>query len=197
MKIAAIVLAAGRSSRMGSNKLLADMGGKPLIAWTIQNILDSQVREVFVVTGHEADETKAALGPYKVKILHNANFASGLASSVGVGVSAARDFDGALICLGDMPLVSPAIINALIEAFDPLNDGDIVVPLHQGMIGNPVLWGAKFFTELQQLQGDRGARGLIEKYTERVVRIDIDDEAVALDSDTPEGLAHIRSIAGF
>ena len=197
MKIAALVLTAGTSSRMGSNKLLADMGGRPLIVRTVQNILASQVNKVFVVTGHQADEIRAALQSEDVEFAHNSEFASGLASSVGVGVTAAKDFDGVLICLGDMPLVSPQILDKMIETYDFSQGRDLVVPTYEGKFGNPVLWGSRYFPELTALRGDRGARELIDRYRERVIGIEVGDEAVALDADTPEALARIKSIAGF
>ena len=182
---------------MGSNKLLADMGGRPLIVRTVQNILASQVNKVFVVTGHQADEIRAALQSEDVEFAHNSEFASGLASSVGVGVTAAKDFDGVLICLGDMPLVSPQILDKMIETYDFAQGRDLVVPTYEGKFGNPVLWGSRYFPELTALRGDRGARELIDRYRERVIGIEVGDEAVALDADTPEALARIKSIAGF
>ncbi|MEO6607014.1 MAG: nucleotidyltransferase family protein [Aestuariivirga sp.] len=197
MKIAALVLAAGTSSRMGSNKLLADMGGRPLIMRTVQNILASQVNKVFVVTGHQSDEVKAALQSEEVEFAYNSEFASGLASSVREGVAVAKDFDGVLVCLGDMPLVSPQILDKMIETYDFAQGRDLVVPTYEGKFGNPVLWGSRYFPELAALRGDRGARELIDRYRERVIGIEVGDEAVALDADTPEALAHIKSIAGF
>lgn len=197
MKIAAVVLAAGTSSRMGSNKLLADMGGRPLIARTVQNILASRANKVFVVTGHQAEEVRAALQIEDVEFIHNREFASGLASSVRVGVAAAKDFDAVLICLGDMPLVPPQILDKMMETCDLTEGRDLVVPIHKGKLGNPVLWGSRYFAELGALQGDRGARELIGKYRERVCEVEVGDGAVVLDADTPEALAHIKSIAGF
>ena len=197
MKIAALVLAAGQSSRMGFNKLLADVGGKPMIVRTVENISASQASQVFVVTGHEATKVELVLKRADVRFIHNKDFASGLASSVRAGIESLGKFDGALICLGDMPLVSPFSINKMIEAFDPAQNRNLVVPVHQGVIGNPVLWGVKYFAELRALQGDRGARGIIEKYRELATVIKVGDETIALDADTPEALAHIKSIVGF
>lgn len=196
MNIAAIVLAAGKSSRMGFNKLLADVGGKPLVVRTIENIVASKVSTIIVVTGHAAQEIELALAHANVKIVHNAGYASGLASSVKVGVGSARGFDGALICLGDMPLVSADIIDRMIAAFDPSQGRQLVVPVRHGEIGNPVLWGARFFPELKNLEGDRGARGLIELHRAELTEIMVADESASLDADTPEALAHIKSIVG-
>lgn len=196
MKIAALVLAAGKSSRMGFNKLLADVGGKSMIVRTVENISASRVNQIFVVTGHEAAQVQLAIKHLGVSFIHNQNFANGLATSVGIGIENLAKFNGALICLGDMPLVSAFIMNEMVEAFDPAQNRDLVIPVHQGVIGNPVLWGARYFAELRTLQGDRGARGLIQKYRQHATAIEVDDEAIALDADTPEALAHIKSVAG-
>jgi len=197
MTIAAIILAAGQSSRMGFNKLLADVGGKPLIVRTVENIVASGVRKVFVITGHQANDVEAALEQSSITIIHNPNFASGMASSIKAGIAALHDFDGALICLGDMPLVSSVVIDQMISAFDPEMKRGLVLPVHKGALGNPILWGAIYFPELLKLEGDRGARGLIEKYRAQATEIEVGDDSIALDADTPEALAQIKSIAGF
>jgi molybdenum cofactor cytidylyltransferase len=197
LKIAAIVLAAGQSRRMGFNKLLADVGGKPLILRTVENIEASRVEDVMVVTGFQADDLEAALRGARVRFVRNADYALGLASSLRVGVDAIQDFDAVLVCLGDMPLVSTAIINRMIDALLQEPGRGLVLPVRDGEIGNPVLWGQKYFPELLALQGDRGARGLIEKYRAEAIAVESDSDGVALDADTPQSLARIKSIAGF
>src|SRR6202043_72467 len=119
--VAAIILAAGRSTRMGGpNKLLAELGGKTLVRIVAEQALASKAQDVIVVTGHQAGQVEKALHGLKVKFVHNPDFAEGLASSVKVGVAAvADDAAGAVICLGDMPLISARLIDRLIEAFAP------------------------------------------------------------------------------
>lgn len=195
MKIAALVLAAGKSSRMGFNKLLADMGGKPMILRAVENISASKVDQIFVVTGHEAGKVELALKHTDAKFILNKDFSSGLASSVKAGIEHLGHFDGVLICLGDMPLVSAGIIDRMIGAYD--SGRGLVFPIRKQTIGNPVLWGPKFFPDLMNLSGDRGARSLIEQHRRQATEILIDDEAICLDADTPEALAQIKSIAGF
>ncbi len=197
MKIAAIVLAAGKSSRMGFNKLVADVGGKPLIVRTVENIATSKISKVFVVIGHEAADVELALAQSDVSFVRNRDYASGMASSVKVGVEEAHDFDGVLISLGDMPLVSTLVINQMMEAFHPEQRRDLVLVVRDGEIGNPVLWGAKYFPDLLNLQGERGARGLVEKYRSNATEILVSEEGVMFDADTPEALAKLKSIAGF
>lgn len=197
MKIAAIVLAAGKSSRMGFNKLLADVGDKPLIVRTIDNIAGSKADPIIVVTGHDGDRVRQALAACKVQFVHNGEFASGLASSLKAGLSLAQGYDGALICLGDMPLVSASVINSMIDAFVTSDRKSLVLPVHAGVIGNPVLWGASYFPALLALEGDRGARQLIERDRALAVEVPVEDIGVHLDADTPEALAGLKSIAGF
>jgi molybdenum cofactor cytidylyltransferase len=195
-RIAALVLAAGTSTRMGSNKLLADLHGMPMIAQTVRRIAGSSVESITVVIGHEAGEIKTALNDQDVKFVHNSNFTEGLATSLRAGVAALQsNCDAILVCLGDMPLIDPRDINRMIAAFNPVENRSIVVPVHERTFGNPVLWGAEHFAALLACEGDRGARGLLEKLKDDAVEIAIDNESVVLDADTPQALATIRSIA--
>jgi molybdenum cofactor cytidylyltransferase len=195
-RIAALVLAAGSSSRMGSNKLLADLEGKPMLAQTVNRIAASHVETITVVTGHQRDEIEAALKEQNVSFVYNAHFSEGLATSLRAGVAALQNScDAILVCLGDMPLVDARDVNRMIAAFNPLEHRSIVVPVNERTYGNPVLWGAEHFSSLLACEGDRGARGLLEKLNDEVVEIVVDHQGVVLDADTPEALAVIRAIA--
>jgi molybdenum cofactor cytidylyltransferase len=192
-RIAAVVLAAGQSTRMGSNKLLADLHGKPLLAQTIERVLASGVDAVVVVTGHMADEVQAALKGAAVRIVHNPNFAEGLATSVRTGIAAVLDFDAAFICLGDMPLVRASDMQRMMAAFDVEEGRTLIAPALGRKLGNPVLWGQEHFSALMALQGDRGARSLLEAQRDAIVEIAVEHEGIMLDADTPEALALIRN----
>src|ERR1700726_1580649 len=193
--VAAIILAAGRSTRMGGpNKLLAELGGKTLVRIVTEQALASKASNVIVVTGHQAEQVEKALQGLKVKFVRNADFAEGLASSVKAGVAAvADDADGAVICLGDMPLISAQLIDRLIEAFAPDRGNLIVVPVSDKRRGNPVLWSRRFFNELMTLDGDIGARHLIAKHNEAVVEVPVQGDGAFLDIDTPQALEAARS----
>jgi molybdenum cofactor cytidylyltransferase len=193
-QVSAIILAAGRSTRMGGpNKLLAELGGKPLVRIVAEQALASKAKEAIVVTGHQAELVEQALQGLKVKFVRNADFAEGLASSVKAGVATvADDVDGAVICLGDMPMISPQLIDHLIEAFAPDRGNLIAVPVSGGRRGNPVLWSRRFFKELMTLDGDVGARHLIAKHNEVVAEVPVEGDAAFLDIDTPEGLEVAR-----
>jgi molybdenum cofactor cytidylyltransferase len=192
--VVAIVLAAGRSTRMGGpNKLLAELSGKKLVRIATEQALASKASEVIVVTGHQAELVEQALEGLKVKFVRNPDFAGGLASSVKAGIAAVPDKpDGALVCLGDMPLIDARLIDRLIEAFDPDRGNLIVVPVADGRRGNPVLWSRRFFGELLTLDGDVGARHLIAKHAEAVAEVPVDGESAFLDIDTPQALEAAR-----
>jgi len=194
-RIAAVILAAGRSTRMGGpNKLLADIGGRPLIRIAAEQALASRARPVIVVTGHQREQVEAALGELDVTCVHNLNFAEGLSTSVKAGLAAVPDdADGAIVCLGDMPQVSAALIDRLIAAFDPERGALVVVPTIGGKRGNPVVWARRFFPELMALDGDVGARNLIQRYPEAVAEVPLTDTAALVDVDTPEALVKVRA----
>ena len=193
-KVAAIVLAAGRSTRMGGpNKLLAEISGKKLVRIAAEQALASKASEVIVVTGHQAELVEQALEGLNVKFARNPDFAGGLASSVKAGIAAVSDnADGAVICLGDMPLIDAKLIDRLIEAFAPDRGNLIVVPVAEGRRGNPVLWSRRFFNELMTLDGDIGARHLIGKHAEAVAEVPVEGNGAFLDIDTPQALETAR-----
>jgi molybdenum cofactor cytidylyltransferase len=190
-RIAVIVLAAGRSTRMGAtNKLVADIGGTPMVRRVVEAALASKARAVLVVTGHMAPEVSSALSGLDVTLVANPDYATGLASSLKAGIRALPpSCDGAFILLGDMPQIAPEHLNGLVAAFAP---DTIVVPVHAGRQGNPVLWPARFFPALLQLDGDAGAKRLIGANGAHVREVDLGTDAIFADIDTPEALAQLR-----
>jgi len=192
--VAAVVLAAGRSTRMGGpNKLLAELDGKKLVRIVAEQALASKASEVIVVTGHQADLVEKALAGLKIKFARNPDFAGGLASSVKAGIAAIpANVDGAIVCLGDMPLISAPLIDRLIDAFEPDRGHLIAVPVSDGKRGNPVLWSRRFFRELMTLDGDIGARHLIARHAEAVAEVPVEGNGAFLDIDTPQALEAAR-----
>lgn len=188
--IAAIVLAAGQSTRMGSaNKLLSMLDGTPLVRRVTESALASSVGSVLVVTGHQPDKIRSALSGLDVIFVHNPDYAGGISTSVRAGIAALPEAtEAALICLGDMPQVGPDILDRLIAAYDPVEGRAIVVPVQDGRRGNPLLWDSRFFAEMQELTGDRGARGLLTEFADLVHEVEISEAGVHLDIDTPEML---------
>lgn len=191
-RISAIVLAAGLSRRMGGNKMLAEFEGQPMVRATVQQVLASSVDEVIVVTGHEPAAVAAALEGLPVRLVQNADYAQGLSTSLRAGVAAATGADAVLVCLGDMPRVSPATMDRLIAAYNPVEHRSIVVPTHHGTFGNPVLWGQEHFARFLSLSGDKGARSLISDLKAEATEVEAADRFVLMDADTPEALAALR-----
>ena len=189
-RVTAIILAAGQSRRMGGpNKLLADIHGKPLVRIAVEQALASRARPVIVVTGHQHDRVEAALARLDVRFVRNPNFAEGLSTSLRAGLAAVpADADAAVIALGDMPQVSAALLDRLIDAFDPVRGALIAMPTIEGKRGNPVLWSRRFFPELMAVEGDVGARHLLGGYSEAIVEVAEKDRAPLVDIDTPEEL---------
>jgi molybdenum cofactor cytidylyltransferase len=194
-RIAAVVLAAGRSTRMGAvNKMIAEIGGKPLVRIAAEQALASRAAPVIVVTGHQRERIEAALAGLPVRFMHNPDYAEGLGTSLKAGIAAVpEDADGAIICLGDMPQVDAALIDRLIAAFDPERGALIVVPSIEGRRGNPVVWSRRFFHELMAIQGDIGARHLIGQYAEAVAEVALAGDAALTDVDTPESLSAVKA----
>ena len=195
-RVAAIVLAAGQSARMGANKLLEQVAGQPMIRRTVAAMRQA-ADETIVVTGRDAAEVQAALQGLPLRFVHNAQYKEGLSASLRAGLGALTpDTDAAVIALGDMPLVTPDVVRRLIAAYSPAEHRSVAVPVFGGVRGNPVLWGQQHFEALRGLSGDRGARGLFETLADEIVEVAVVDDAVLLDADTPEALAAVRARAG-
>jgi molybdenum cofactor cytidylyltransferase len=190
-QIAALILAAGLSSRMApANKLLLpDATGTSMVARVADAALASRAHPVMAVLGHQAEAVTAALGSRALNLTHAENYRDGLSASLRAGLAALPDtVDAVIVCLADMPLVTPAQINDLIDAYDPDEGRLIVVPTHQGKRGNPVLWDRRFFAEMSALSGDTGARGLLLRHAEHVAEHDVGTPSVLQDFDTREAL---------
>jgi molybdenum cofactor cytidylyltransferase len=193
-RVAAIVLAAGRSTRMGSNKLLAEISGKPLLRLVAEAAFASRASPVIVVTGHERERAEAALTGLPVHFIHNPGYADGLGTSLRTGIAAVpAEADGAIVLLGDMPQVDAQLIDRLLAAFEPEKSGLIVVPSIDGKRGNPVVWSRRFFPELRAIEGDVGARHLIGTYTDAVVEVPVSGNAALADIDTPDALLAVKA----
>lgn len=192
-----IILAAGFGTRMGQNKMLAKLNKKPLLHYVLDAAEGSSLENSVVVTGFEHTKVKNSIALrdhhlplYAVgtglTLVNNPDFAQGLSTSLQTGLYAALEkfpqMKGAMILLGDMPFLTPPMLNALIAAFE--KETDIIVPCYKGEKGNPVLWGKAHFEKLLTLTGDKGARELLKILPSKA--IELSHEAVILDIDTPE-----------
>ncbi|MDY0882499.1 molybdopterin-binding/glycosyltransferase family 2 protein [Dongia soli] len=191
--IAAIILAAGQSRRMGQNKLLLDLHGKPLLCHVIDQALALDLSDIVVVAGHQASEIRSAIGNRPVRIVLAPDYAEGMSASLKTGIdSLKQETDAAMILLGDMPQVAAPLLRRMISAYNPVEGRAIVLPVHEGKRGNPVLWDRRFFPEMRQLAGDVGARHLIGEHAELVAEIAVDDRTILRDIDTPEAYAKLH-----
>ena len=186
-RIAAIVLAAGRSERMGAaNKLTLELGGTALVLRSVDAALGADVAPVLVVTGSDAESVRDALGSRHADFVHNADHAEGMGTSIAAGARALPgDIDAALLCLGDMPRVAAPHVAALCAAFDDAPADAICVPVHGGRRGHPVLFAAAYRPALERLTGDHGARGILEAHPGSVIEVEVPDDGVLADIDTP------------
>jgi molybdenum cofactor cytidylyltransferase len=198
-KIAAIILAAGRSSRMGAHKPMLDIDGKPLLRHVLDKAKAAGFADIVVVTGHRAEETRALFKGETIRFVVNDRYAEGLSTSLQAGVRAlTEDIDAAMIFLGDMPDVDLALISRMVAAFDPAALRSIVVPIRDGRRGHPVLWARAFFPALvERTAGDSGARHLIGEFATCVAEVEADDDGVLTDLDTPDDVLRRQRFSLF
>lgn len=193
--VAILVLAAGTSSRMGGrNKLLLPLGGRPLIFHTAGNAIAAGLGPVYIVTGHESAEVRAALAGFDVHFIDNPNFAQGMGTSLRAGIAALpHSMNACLVMLGDMPLIGSGIMRAIADAGRQNPAASAVVPVMHGEWAHPVLLRRVLFPDVLALKGDAGARKILKTRVD-VHCLTIDDAAVLADADTPEAYAAIQKI---
>jgi molybdenum cofactor cytidylyltransferase len=186
--VSAIVLAAGRSTRMGDrHKLLEPVAGQPMIRHAVSAALASRAKPVIVVTGYRQRDVETALQDLDIVLVHNPDFADGMASSLIAGIyHVPAQSLGALILLGDMPRITSDIVNQLVEAAMLAGPHRLCVPSFAGNTGNPVFVGSDWFPAIRKLTGDSGARGLIRNNPAYVTAVEIGNDAIFFDVDTPE-----------
>ena len=186
--IHAVLLAAGRSERMGrNNKLLLTVDGIPLVRKSAISILNSNVTSMTVVTGFDENKIVNALSGLNVNFVKNINFREGLSSSLKAGLANITPTPSAvIICLADMPKIQPEHINQLIENFDPLKGWEICIPTNNGKRGNPVLIGSRFFPYIFETSGDFGAKQVMKQHSDKIVEVEIGTSDIHFDIDTQD-----------
>jgi len=182
--ISAIVLAAGKSSRMGiDNKLLLEFNGKAMVSHVIDQLVLSNVHQIIVVLGNEAEQVRKSI-TQNVEFIDNADYNYGLSTSLIAGINALPpDCEGVMICLGDMPYITADNYNMLIENYQ---EDKIIAPTMDGKVGNPIIFSNSYFEKLLKLSGDKGAKKIMKEYPEHVIEVDVGSTAIFNDIDTPD-----------
>lgn len=196
----AIILAAGTSSRMGNgrHKLLLPLGERPVLAHTIAATVASQAHPIIVVLGHQAMLVRSAINHFinskEIITIENPHYLQGMSTSIHAGIHALQSTEppptGALIILGDQPLLSPHILDTLISAKDTTSK-PIAVPLYGGKRGNPVLFDRSLFPELLQVSGDEGGRSVIAHHQQDVIGVELGSAVATYDVDTWEAYQEV------
>ena len=192
--ISAIVLAAGAARRFGGGKLLAEVGGRPLILHVLGNLADAPVDEKIVVVGADAEGVRAACAPFGVRVVENPEWAEGQSTSVRAGILACgQEARAAAVLLGDQPLVGKGAIEKLVGAFE--GGARVAVATYGGKRRNPVLFAREFWPVLlDELSGDEGARSVLRRHADLVVEVPCDAVAEPSDVDTREDLERLEGM---
>jgi molybdenum cofactor cytidylyltransferase len=192
-RVAAIVLAAGMSRRMGTPKQLLRLGGKSLLEHTLSSVRGSGVDEIVLVLGASADEVRRQLATDGLRVVVNPDFQQGMGTSLRTGLAAvSASMRGALIVLADQPFVRSSTLDQMI-AYREKHTPQILIPLYRGFRGNPVLLDRSVFPELMNLTGDIGCRAIFGSHTESIHKLAVDDPGILLDIDSAEDWERLSS----
>jgi len=184
--VAATVLAAGSSERMGQPKQLLSINGQPMVRRVTEAVCASGLAQVVVVVGAHARRVSEALSGLPVELVYNQDWQEGMSTSLRIGLRALRpDIEAVLVVLADQPALTSGLLQRLVERYR-VTKAPIVAPFYQGYRGNPVLFDRSLFPELLAIQGDRGGRMIIARHEEKTERVALDDPAVLQDLDTVE-----------
>ncbi len=192
--IAGVLLAAGGARRFHSQKLIALLEGTPVVLHSAR-VLAAETDRLVVVVGSEADGVRSALTGVDAVIVENSGWESGLASSLRAGIAAlSDDVEAAVVTLGDQPRLDASVVRQAIDAWRRARERiEIVSTSYRGVRAHPVVFSRAVFPELLELEGDAGARLLIERTPERVAYVNV-DAAVPQDVDTPDDLQRLHHV---
>jgi molybdenum cofactor cytidylyltransferase len=191
--IAAIVLAAGTSSRMGRPKQVLPVKGKPMLEMVLDVYRRAKVDAIVVVLGANAAQIMRGLNLRKERVITNPLYRNGMSGSLRLGLrEAEKGADAVIVALADQPFLSTDTINKMIEAYSKTR-APVVVPVYRGVRGNPVLFDRSLFSEIKRIRGDRGARSVVERHRDRLLEVAVEDEGVLFDIDTPSDYLNANS----
>lgn len=192
-RIAAVVLAAGASTRMGTAKQLLQIDGRPLVRHVLDNVQRSGVGEIILVLGHSAEAIKRELKLEDAKVVLNENFLQGMGTSLKSGLAAVDSkVQAALIILADQPFVRPETLDQLIAEHERTG-AQIVIPTYRGFRGNPVLLDRSVFPEVMGLSGDIGCRAIFGEHQDGIVKLEVGDVGILLDIDQKKDYESLRN----
>ena len=187
--VSAVLLAAGKSTRMGQNKLLLPLYGGTVIGQTLDNLLISRAGEIVLVLGSCAQEISAAVGGRPATLVLNRNYADGMSTSLIAGIQMInKRAQFVMVVLGDQPFVTACTYDRLIEAALGTDKG-LIVPVYHRQRGNPILVCARYIPEILRFTGDVGGRELLVRYPSDVLEVDVPDEGIIINVNTPEEYA--------
>jgi molybdenum cofactor cytidylyltransferase len=192
-RVSAVILAAGTSSRMGQAKQLLSLGQSTVLAETLAHVQSAALHEIVLVLGASAEAIRRRLpSPQQFKIVVNQAYEQGIASSLRAGLSAVDPIsDAALIVLGDQPFIRPQTLDRIVEQYRR-SQAQIVIPVHQGQRGNPVLLDRSVFAEVMALEGDVGSRAIFAQHLDRTVNVEVEDKGILLDLDDPADYERLK-----
>jgi molybdenum cofactor cytidylyltransferase len=197
LRVAAVVLAAGGSKRMGQSKQLLPVRGRPMVRHVTEVVCAANLEQVVVVVGAEAGPVGSALADLPVEIAINEAWAEGMSTSMQAGLRALREeIQAVLIVLADQPALTIALLDRLVTRYRATGAA-IVAPFYRGRRGNPVLFDRSLFSELLAAEGDRGGREVLARHREQAEQVDVDDPAVVMDVDTWQDYESVRDDKGL
>ena len=185
-----MVLAAGKSRRMGRNKLLLNLRGMTVLDWVLSAIEASSVEEVFVVLGHRPEDLRPLLGAHAAEVVLNPDHEEGMTSSFRAGLSRVS-IDAAFLCLGDQAVLDPVLMDRMIDSLEADSEALIVSPVHEGRKGHPVLFRNALFPEIMGLGKEQTLKDVVEGHGGHHLEVQ-GDVWCTVDMDTPEDYERIR-----
>jgi molybdenum cofactor cytidylyltransferase len=196
-QIAAVVLAAGSSERMGQPKQLLAIDGQPMVRRVVEAVCGAGLDQVVVVTGAHAGEVGRALVGLPVEVVLNSDWQVGMSTSLRAGLAALRpEIQAVFIVLADQPALTPQLLESLATRYRATG-APIVAPIHRRKRGNPVLFDRRLFPELLRVAGDQGGRAILARHAARVEQVEVEDTAVLFDVDTRQDYEEAKKLGGW
>ena len=193
-KVSAIILASGLSQRMGKkDKITYLFQNKPMISHVVDAALNSDIKEIIIVTGNNFSKVKQIFKNNNLKITYNKFYKKGLSSSIKTGLKlVSKDVDATIFMLGDMPLIDSKLINKMLAAFDPIEGRSIIIPTFHGKWGQPILFSSDLFSQINSISGDSGAMSIILLNSNLISDIEHINNSILKDFDTPEDFINFQ-----